>query len=176
MKKNEIQKWMNENHQQFIQLFIKMNENDFMYTPAGKWSMGQQLDHIVRSAGPVAWAFRLPSFVLRMMFGKTNRPSRSFEALIEKYHYKLETGGRASGKFIPNPVLYANKERLLRKLQKTVSALNQSINRYSEEKLDTFILPHPLLGKLTLREMLYFTFYHVQHHLKLVEKYLGERP
>jgi hypothetical protein len=34
--------------------------------------------------------------------------------------------------------------------------------------LDLLILPHPLLGKLTLREMLYFTLYHVEHHEKQV--------
>jgi hypothetical protein len=33
-------------------------------------------------------------------------------------------------------------------------------------------LPHPLLGKLTLREMIYFTIYHVQHHHKLVQNQL----
>jgi hypothetical protein len=30
-------------------------------------------------------------------------------------------------------------------------------------------LPHPLLGKLTLREMLYFTAYHADHHRHSIE-------
>jgi hypothetical protein len=34
-----------------------------------------------------------------------------------------------------------------------------------EAKLDNFIAPHPLLGKITLRELCYFTIYHTQHHL-----------
>jgi len=42
--------------------------------------------------------------------------------------------------------------------------------KHSEAALDKYILPHPLLGKLTLREMLYFTAYHVAHHKQLVEK------
>ena len=36
--------------------------------------------------------------------------------------------------------------------------------------LDAVLLPHPLLGKLTVREMLFFTVYHVQHHRALVER------
>ena len=43
---------------------------------------------------------------------------------------------------------------------------------FSEKQLDTFILPHPLLGKLTLREMLYFTIYHAEHHKKQTLKNL----
>ena len=38
-------------------------------------------------------------------------------------------------------------------------------SQISEHKLDRCILPHPLLGKLTLREMIYFTIYHMEHHL-----------
>jgi len=41
---------------------------------------------------------------------------------------------------------------------------------YSEQDLDELILPHPLLGKLTLREMMYFTMYHVLHHHKSIEE------
>jgi len=29
------------------------------------------------------------------------------------------------------------------------------------------------MGKLTVREMLYFTIYHAEHHQKLMLKYLG---
>jgi hypothetical protein len=56
--------------------------------------------------------------------------------------------------------------RLLRKLESKIS-------RYPEKKLDSLILPHPLLGKLTLREMLYFTNYHVIHHHKLTNRDLN---
>jgi hypothetical protein len=47
--------------------------------------------------------------------------------------------------------------------------------KFSEKDLDTLILPHPLLGKVTLREMLYFTIYHVQHHVEQVKTNLADR-
>lgn len=48
-------------------------------------------------------------------------------------------------------------------------------NRQSKtcDELDKYILPHPLLGKLTIREMMYFTIYHVEHHKKLTERGLN---
>ena len=53
-------------------------------------------------------------------------------------------------------------------------SLNKKIELFSEQDLDSHILPHPLLGKLTFREMLYFTIYHVQHHQDLMLKYLED--
>jgi hypothetical protein len=38
------------------------------------------------------------------------------------------------------------------------------LKKFSEDDLDSIRLPHPLLGKLTVREMLYFAVYHVGHH------------
>ena len=37
------------------------------------------------------------------------------------------------------------------------------------DDLDKYVLPHPLLGKVTLREMLYFTIHHNEHHLELLK-------
>jgi hypothetical protein len=39
------------------------------------------------------------------------------------------------------------------------------MHTWSEDDLDNHRLPHPLLGKLTVREMLFFTLYHIQHHM-----------
>jgi hypothetical protein len=32
------------------------------------------------------------------------------------------------------------------------------------------MVPHPSLGKITMRELLLFTIYHTEHHLKVIEK------
>jgi uncharacterized damage-inducible protein DinB len=40
----------------------------------------------------------------------------------------------------------------------------KNVERWSEKELDKRQLPHPLMGKLTLREMLFFTHYHTLHH------------
>ncbi len=44
----------------------------------------------------------------------------------------------------------------------------KAVASWREEDLDRYVLPHPLLGKLTLREMLCFTLYHNYHHVRNV--------
>jgi len=83
-------------------------------------------------------------------------------------------GGKASGRFIPLKIAPEDKQRNIEKLLKRVKQLGTNINTYSEQQLDTFILPHPLLGKVTLREMMYFTIYHAEHHLKQAIKNAGK--
>ncbi|TAE45870.1 MAG: DinB family protein [Bacteroidetes bacterium] len=146
---------------------------EFVQPPEGKWSAGQQIEHICRSVSPVILAFRLPVFVLRLAFGKANRPSRSYEEVITKYKAKLSAGGRASGPYVPPPVAAGEQQQLRKKLNALATKLAALTEKHSEAQLDTYLLPHPLLGKMTLREMLYFTSYHVVHHHEAVLRGLG---
>lgn len=165
MNKSELIQLLETNHQAFIQLMESLSAADFEKQVAGKWTPGQQLEHILRSVSPVSLALSLPGFVLRLVFGKANRPSRSYEELVAKYHAALSKGGRASGRFdVKKQVPVAHRNSLLTALRRTVLQLTRLSTQLSDAELDKYILPHPLLGKLTLREMLYFTAYHVLHH------------
>jgi hypothetical protein len=67
---------------------------------------------------------------------------------------------------VPPPADWNARAALLEKLEKRTAALARKVQKMTDNQLDTLLLPHPLLGKLTFREMLYFTIYHVQHHQK----------
>ena len=95
--------------------------------------------------------------------------------MVAKYKLRLEAGGKAMGRFIPKPVLPGQKAILKNKLIKAVDRLCKKIDKYNEKQLDYYILPHPLLGKLTVREMLYFTIYHVEHHQKSMLENLSKQ-
>ncbi|MCU0399123.1 MAG: DinB family protein [Cyclobacteriaceae bacterium] len=134
-----------------------------------KWSPAENVQHLVLSVRPLLLAFSLPKFILRIMFGKPNRPGRSYEQVVEKYKAKLEAGGRAGKAFTPQEFLREMPQvTVLEKFNKAHSDFVRKISVLREEQLDQYLLPHPLLGKLTLREMLYFTVYHVSHHHQLV--------
>ncbi len=62
-----------------------------------------------------------------------------------------------------------NGGRQALRLKLLIISLCSKVDTCSKGQLDTFILPHPLLGKVTLREMLYSTIYHVQHHQKQIK-------
>jgi hypothetical protein len=175
MNKEQIAQLLGNNHTQFIHQIQQLNDADLLFAPEGKWTAAQQLDHIVKSVSPVNMAMGLPKFILKWKFGVANRPSKTYEGLVEKYTRKLQEGGKASGRFVPEPVGADAKEKLITALTKLVNQLAHRTEKHSEEALDKYILPHPLLGKLTLREMLYFTAYHVQHHGMLVERGLKSK-
>ncbi len=168
MTKQEISNKLTSNHQVFTDLIVALSDSDFTFAPPGKWTAGQQLDHILRAVSPLTKILALPKFLIKLIFGRANRPSKDYEGLVKKYHTKLESGGKATGRFIPAMVEPKQKEILRNKLLHAVAQLIKNIDAYSEQQLDTYILPHPLLGKLTLREMMYFTIYHVEHHRKAV--------
>jgi hypothetical protein len=167
MTKKELKDALVANHRNFTSVFSNLNDEDFVFSLTGKWSAGQQAYHILKSVSPVAMLFGLPKFLARLIFKIANRPSRSYDKLVEKYLQKLEGGGKAPARFVPGHVGAERKKALAKKIEHQVSRLCRTFNKYSEEELDLLVMPHPLLGWITLREMLYFTIYHVQHHQKI---------
>ncbi len=157
-------------HRTFASEIAQLDRLAFILAPEGKWTAGQQLDHILRSTRPLSLAFHLPKPALKFLFGKANRPSKNYDAVVEKYLSKLEAGGVATGVFVPKPVRFIQRHRLERRLNRTIANLCKGLGRFDEKELDEYVLPHPLLGKLTLREMLYFTLYHVEHHRQIALK------
>jgi hypothetical protein len=149
----------------------RLDESSFGRAPEGKWNAGQQLNHLLRSIQPLNLAYRLPQFTLKVMFGTSNRPSRTYDGLVEKYESKLALGAKASGRFIPKAIPYLEKVQLINAYEKQKQKLIKRVSIYDEKALDQYVLPHPLLGKLTLREMLFFTIHHNTHHLNLIRKY-----
>ena len=172
MTKPEIIEMLKNKYEAFADFIISLNEEAFLFAPENKWPAGQQLDHIIRAVSSLATGLRLPKFAIGLIFGKANRPSKSYEELVKKYISKLESGGKASGRFIPVKINFSDKQPYIDKLEKLIARLEKNINAYSENQMDTYILPHPLLGKVTIREMMYFTIYHAEHHHKLTMKNL----
>jgi hypothetical protein len=160
---------LNEKVDEFNRYISSLNKEQFEASPNGKWSAGQNLDHLIRAIKPLQIAYGLPKFVLSIFFGKANRTSRTYDELVIKYKTKLAAGGKASGPFIPPAVNFQKKEALIKRYADQKQKLISKIENQSEADLDKYILPHPLLGKLTLREMLYFTIHHNEHHLELLK-------
>jgi len=147
-----------------------INETVFFDKPTSKWSAAENVQHLIISTSTSTLAYSLPKFLVRWIGGKPNRQSKTYEELVAKYKKKLDEGGAASGRFIPKPVkLNFGKEKILRNWNnaaaKHLAALQK--NR-TENDLDNYLVKHPLLGRITLRELGYFTIYHTQHHLNII--------
>lgn len=175
MDKAEISQKLIDHHVTFMNTLGQLSKKDFETKPGQKWTAGQQLDHIIKSVKPFDMAMGLPTFVLKMKFGLANRPSKSYDDLVAKYQKALKekSGFEMPREFAPEEIPFAKREKALEKLDKLVDKLSSRMNKFSEEELDKYILPHPLMGKVTLREMLYFTAYHAQHHEKQIPENLA---
>ena len=133
-----------------------------------KWNTAAHAEHLLNSIKPLNQAFILPKFVFRYKFGTPNRVSRSYDELIKRYLEKLQNKTFPNGNpFGPKPNKNYSQQGLIDALNKEYEKLgNKLAKNWTEEQLENYLLPHPLLGKITIREMIMFTIYHSQHHMK----------
>lgn len=135
------------------------------------WSPAETVRHLAKSTRAVAKALGYPKILLRLKFGRAKRASMSYDELVAAYRKKLDEGGQA-GRFAPSP---GDKDRtsITREFTSVQRELRTMIARWPEQKLDRIQLPHPLLGNLTVREMLMFTLYHQRHHMDVIKRKLA---
>jgi hypothetical protein len=152
-------------YSEFIEFIESMSELDFTFSFNGeKWTAGQQADHLFRSLTPLNKGLSAPEFVLKTMFGKADHPSVSYDELVARYCEAIAPGVVAPDAYKPDAIAFEQRGKLISELRKQTERLCTNVEKFDESRLDTLVLPHPLLGKLTLREMLYFTIYHAEHH------------
>ncbi len=165
---SEICQLLDKNFTTFAAQVANTPDTQFELNPNGKWSVGQHLQHLIQSVAPVNQALYLPKFVLGWTFGKANRPSKTYPELVQKYSEKLANGAVATARFVPKPIFLPQKAKLLLQYEGHKNRLIKHLQAFSESDLDTYIAPHPLLGKITLRELMYFTMYHTEHHFSIL--------
>lgn len=170
-QKTEIESDLDKAFDEVIN-FIRQQDDSLFDRPKaeGKWSTGQQLDHLIKSVKPLSTGMAIPRFLLKLRFGSMNRPERSYEELVEKYQAKLEDGGQATAPYIPPVISIDQKESLLKTYEQEKIKLIKILQKWSENDLSGIVAPHPLLGKCSVRELLYFTTYHNYHHLSSIKE------
>ncbi len=144
----------------------------FVQPQGEKWSPADHVRHLSKSTFAVARGLGLPKLVLLALFGPGSGASLSLPGLREIYLARLRAGGKA-GRFAPSPRpipvdTEAYRDQVLASWRTAASELRAKADGWAEAALDRYRLPHPLLGRLTVREMLFFTLYHNAHHLNLV--------
>ncbi len=175
MDKDEIIRASKNIFNQFTDTCLQIPDEIFFLQPTEKWSIAQNVDHLIRAVKITRLAYSLPKFFIRVSFGKPNRSSKTYEELVAKYKSKLEQGGKAGGRYIPN-ITTAKKFPFIQKWQRENEKYLESLElRWSDRQLDQYMAPHPLLGKLTLRKLCYFTIYHTGHHLDIIKVRLTEQ-
>ena len=168
----EISQGLIEASEQLVNYCSSLRDEQFFYQPPGKWSAAQQVKHLVQATRMSKLAYTLPKFIVRMAGGKPNRVSRTYDELVAKYKLKLAQGGKAGPAYTPAPLSHAyGMKKLIEEYQKQMLALEKALRKnFREEQTDHYIIPHPLLGRITLRELGFFTIYHTYHHLDSIRE------
>lgn len=161
-------------HSALISWLEQQPEDSWIQGPEGKWTTGQHALHLLQSIKPLNNALSLPKFVLRYKFGKANRPVRDYGAIVKRYNERLEDvkGKTFKGSQNMKVPTISEKEYILNRLQTENKKLQYKTRKISDKNLDNLILPHPLMGKMPVREIIMWTAHHVEHHTEtLKEKY-----
>lgn len=172
MNTEEICKLLKQNESALLDLY-KTKGAIFWHTqPEGKWKASQHLVHLVQSTTPLLKALGYPSFIVRWKFGSCNRPSRSYDEVVNRYHEKLAQAGNLVSPFsqnMPDPD-YLDADNWHASFTYLNDKLITRSKKLDETKLDKLLLPHPLMGKMTLREILMWNAYHTEHHLAILKQ------
>jgi hypothetical protein len=175
--RDEILSELGELHRASREYWASFPTAGFVAPIGSSWSPADTVRHLTKSIRPVAKALRLPRLALALLFGPARRPSRSFAEIRDAYRARL-TQGVDAGRFAPRPMtepadVEAYRARITDFHEQAAAALAAGLTRWPEKSLDRYRLPHPVLGKLTVREMLFFTLYHNLHHVLVVERRLA---
>jgi hypothetical protein len=174
MDKTTLIKSLDENVVQFIEFVNNLNQDEFEANINDKWSAGQDLLHLIKVLRIVNIGFTLPKPFLRLMFGINKNDNRSFEYLQQLYKNALEGGAKAPKVYIPKPVSYNEKDELIQKYESLNKSFIDKLNNHTQYELDSYRLPHPILGKISLGELANFTSFHTSHHFESLKSKLTQ--
>lgn len=172
MNKQELIDTFLKNHQTLVSYVNSLSDDQFTFSNSEKWTAGQQLSHAYICLLPFLKVLPSKEFILQK-FGKINRATWSYDEVIENY---LKTNLKAPDNFLPGKISPEERSKISNDFLQVLSILQQLLNDYTDEELDTLVLPHPLLGTLSIREMFYLMSYHPIHHLRQAKLNLEEYP
>jgi len=171
MTKQELIRAFLQNHEAAVAYVAGLSGKQLHYASAGKWSPAQQLQHISLTIAPFPKALASKEY-LSQKFGSIDRPVWDYKTVLEHY---FNTSLKAPAQYVPDGKLKPEQEEeVVQVLYGNLKAIGVLLEGYSEEELDTLVLPHPLLGKLALREMFCLMGYHPLHHIQQMKDMLGK--
>jgi hypothetical protein len=136
------------------------------------WGPGHHLEHITRTSIAVQRGLRSKSLPLHSV-----SCSRSYAEIRDAATESLAATPKDRLLEMGRIVVIAPGARGADLVEAFVGAsagLRAAAAEWSEEELDRHALTHPLIGEMTVREMLFFCIVHERHHLKIVRTRLSE--
>lgn len=171
MDKESIAELLEEKDQALLTFLEQQAPEKWEQGPKGKWTTGQVALHLLQSIKPLNDALSMPKFLLRYKFGKADREVRDYQTIVNHYQLQLKESQGYTFKGSQNMKVprLNEKKYILTRLQVENKKLQYKTRRISDTNLDTVLLPHPLMGKMPVREIIMWTAHHIEHHTKILQ-------
>jgi hypothetical protein len=162
-------------HAESVRYWTAFDTEAFFHRPAPEvWSPADQVRHLTKSIRAVTRGLGMPRLLLLVRFGWHRGASRSLQPFRVEYQRLLAAGARA-GSFAPraleiSEVNAEGRARIMAYHAAAVTEFAEVLARWPARALDRYRLPHPVLGKLSIREMALFTLLHNVHHVGVAER------
>jgi hypothetical protein len=153
------------------EFFASLSPDEFTLRVDSAWTPAEHLEHLNTAVGAAARGLAFSPWLLRLRFGTALRSSRTYDEVRDDYRARLAAGAGATGRYVPAREEVTGDRRAVRQAEILArwrcenSKLAGSLQGWSERDLDRVRLPHPILGAITARELVYFTIYHGRHHI-----------
>jgi uncharacterized damage-inducible protein DinB len=133
---------------------------------AGKWSIAGHLYHLIKSTKAVTKGMSMPRLGLRTMFGKSNRTERVYDEMVEKYEeVVVKNSFKTLKSYEAEAERTFERSALIKRFESELNDFLKVLDKWKEADMSVYVMPHPALGKLTIREFVLFTTLHTHHHL-----------
>lgn len=171
MNLEEIIRSFQSAQDEVISFYKSIPTETFFEKPKSGWSPAENIRHLTSSVLPVAIFLKKEFITLLNFFGKPEH-KRTFKEIVNTYLHKIGSGA-GSGVFTPFSLSFIRtpewQELECNTLSELLNQLGQNISNWTELEIDSTAIIHPILGLISVREMLYFTYYHLYHHSCKVE-------
>ena len=178
--RSEILAALQESEAELVVFFSELSPALMFGSKNGKWSPDQHVRHLTLTLSRVRQGLAAQHSKLAGALPESPA-GRSYTQLRTNYRAALAAGGQAPSAFAPlalpqEQCSAAQQATDIRDFETASQQLCQELSNllWTEQALDALTLPHPLLGQLSVREMLMHIVYHNLHHLAGVQSTLEQ--
>ena len=162
-----------------ITTYLEEFSDEAFFAPQGEhWSPAGHTQHLVKTLRAVVRGLGQSRLAL-LVLGRSRRGSRSYDEVVAQYRDALAQGADAGpygpSDRVPDMPRDEWRRQIMERWATASRELRKGVLRWHEPQLDRYRLPHPLIGKLTLRELLLWTLYHNAHHARRIAERAGDR-
>jgi hypothetical protein len=176
--KSEIATALNQQNLELQSFLVSIPSEKFFDNSNEKWSVGHHVRHITSAVNRVAQGLANPGVLPKR---EPATASRDFVTLKQTYLDTLQNtpvetlrqfGSRVTLEEHDN--LEAYKTLMISSFADAITNFNTALEGFDEEHFEALGMPHPLLGIISSREMVFFIVYHNTHHHNGIQKLLEQ--